>query len=266
MVTEEEMYNYQQQQQSELLDSQLQREQANQVQINKEQERSEASLSSSQLEIEDELERFQYLLRGKIPRNQDGEIVWDNPPNSDEVLLTDEGVNLVMRTVRFYVNKNTLLSNYDEQTINAKMEDLGISLADALFMSYGKYFLYPTAEECQEKLITRLKNKQQQQVYNSELKGEEIDKEKIWKELVNEINPSLEREKIREGGIKDKLKGYDLLLRVVQDFIHSAYQRSWNGQERLTLRQHWHITENRTPMMQPQAQSTGGLFSFFKGR
>lgn len=267
MPTEEEMYaqQYNQMQQQGLVtDAQLQREQMSQVAQAKELEKQDAHLAEAQLEIEKELERFQNLLKGKVPvRNEHDELVWQEPPNNDEILLSEEGVNLIMRTVRFYATKMTLLSNYDEDTILQKMEDISTSLADALFMNYEKYFLYPTAEDVEQKLIARLKKRQKNIIATHKLRQEEYNEDEIWEKLVDEINPTKEREKIREGIIKDKLKGYDLLLRKVQDFIHSAYMRSWRGEERRTIRQHWHISENRSPPMnRPQQQP--GMFGWLK--
>ena len=40
------------------------------------------------------------------------------------IILTDYGVNYIMGAVQWYLNKNTLLSNYDDDQIRQKMEDL----------------------------------------------------------------------------------------------------------------------------------------------
>jgi len=264
MNPEEEAYYNQLEQQGQISNSQLQREQMNQVAAAREMEKGEAHLAEAQLEIEKELGMIQNLLRGRIPvENDSGEMVWKNPINNDEVLLSEEGINLIMRTIRFYATKMTLLSNYDEDTILQKMEDFSVALADALFMTYEKYFLYPTPEEVETKLIARLRRKQRDTIATHELRGEKYNEKEIWKNLVYEIDPSREREKIRQGIIKDKLKGYELLLRKVQDFVHSAYQRSWKGEERRTIRQHWHISESRNPNpLRPQQQQ--GMFSWLK--
>lgn len=261
---EEENQNRLAEQQSGVMDAQLQREQQAQVQQQKLGEMQDLTLANEQLNIELELERLSNLLQGKVAkRADDGEIYWEEPEDNANVILSEAGINLVMDTARFYVNKNTLLSNYDEQTINDKMEDLSTSLADALFMSYEKYFLYPTFKEIEAVLKGRLERKREDIIATCDLRQEEYDKDLIWEKLVDQINPTVEREKIREQLIKNKLKGYDLLLRKVQDFIHSAYQRAWKGQERITLRQHHFIQESRNPNTAPTSQGKG-LFGFFK--
>jgi len=265
MVTQEEQeFLLQQQQQGAISDSQLIREQMAQSQQYSNMNQQEVTMASEQLDVEKELEKLTNLLKGKVPYTKDGEQRWADPKNNDEVLLSEEGINLITRTIRWYINKNTLLSNYEEELINHKMKDFSNSLADELFMNYEKYFLYPTDKECQDKLIERLKKKQESIISSAELKQEKYDREYIWKTLIDEIDPIKEKLKIKEQIVKNKLKGYDLLMRVVQDAVHSAYLRAWKGQERTTLRQHWHISESRNPNI-PQQQS-GGLFSFFRRR
>ena len=230
-------------------------------------EESERNLIKEQLDLTEELERIEHLLRGHIQVTDEktGEKVWIEPKDKDDVLLTEAGVLLIMGSIRWYLNKNTLLSNYDEETINKKMEDFSTSLADALFMNYEKYFLYPTEEECQQKLIQKLKKRQQERIYSAELQGIEIDKDEVWKEVVKEVDPSNERRKIKEQLVKNKLKNFDLLMREVQDSVHSTYLRAWKGQERGTLRQHIHISEMRNPNQALMKKEKTGL-SFFKRR
>ena len=52
--------------------------------------------------------------------------------------------------------------------------------------------------------------------------------------------------------IKEKLKRFPLLVRVIQDTVHSTYQRAWNGQERASLRLHMSVSENRGPSQEPR--------------
>lgn len=264
-MNEEEFYQYQQMQQGQLTDAQLAREQLAQVQQAKLLESEQSNMAHEQLNIEEEIENLTNLLRGRVAmRNPEGELIWMEPKSKEEVLLTEDGINLIINTVRFYVNKNTLLANYDEDTILSKMEDLSTSLADALFMNYEKYFLYPTEKEVEDKLMERLKRRQKEMIDTFKLREEEYNESEIWKKLIYEIDPTKERQKIREQTIKNKLKGFDLLLRKVQDFIHSAYQRAWRGEERRTMRQHWHISETRNPPMPAMQHSGGGMFGWLK--
>jgi len=218
------------------------------------------SLTQEQLDLGEELERIQNLLHGRvIIINREGVSEWRDPPNKDDVLLSEAGINLVLNSIQWYLNKNTLLSNYDEETILSKMEDFATTLADVLFMKYEKYFLYPSPEECQEKLIDRLKKRLQEIRFTKELKGEDFDKTETWNNLVNEIDPTIERHKIREQIVKDKLKNYELLIRLITDSVHSAYLRALFGAERRTLRQHIHITENISPFIKTGQEEKSSL-------
>ena len=83
--------------------------------------------------------------------------------------------------------------------------------------------------------------------------------------MVYEIDPIIERQKIKEQIIKDKLKLFEMLMREIQDIVHSAYNRAYGGQERKTLRQHIHISETMSPNQQQRGGDNGGT-GFFKRR
>lgn len=223
-------------------------------------------LIKEQLDLNEELEKLDHLLRGHVQRrNEHGELRWYNPKNNDNVLLSEAGINLVLNTIQWYLNKNTLLSNYDESTINRKMEDFSNALADSLFMNYQKYFLYPTNEECFEALDQRLKKRLKDRIESAQLRNIKINKDEEWNKLVSEIDPSREVIKIREQIIKDKLKMYELIMRVIQDTVHSTYNRAFMGQERKTLRQHTHVSETMNPTSDSNRKSTG-IFGSYKER
>ncbi|HUS50902.1 MAG TPA: hypothetical protein VMZ91_12110 [Candidatus Paceibacterota bacterium] len=252
---EEEFYE-----EDELNRVKLQNEQIQQMQQGKLLDEQNTGLIKEQLELEQEFKRIDHLLRGHILSvDENGEECWVEPSDNSEILLTEAGINLVMRTLRWYINKNTLLSNYDEETIFKKMEDFSNSLSDAIFMNYQKYFLYATQEECEEALIERLKRKQSNILSNARIMGENLDPKEVWKKVVGEIDPNIEKQKIGEQLKKDKLKLYDLLLRQIQDAVHSTYLRALGGQERKTLRQHIHISENVGQLNKTPKESRGFL-------
>jgi len=226
------------------------------------------SMIEQQLDLGTEMERIDYLLRG-FTLNHDpinGE-QWIKSTNPDMIVLSDYGVQLILDTIAWYLNKNTLLSNYDEETINSKMEDFASDLNDDIFMSYEKVFMYPTLEECKDEIKKRIKNKVDLRKFSNELAGKNISKEEIEKEFVAEIENRIERELeiIKAQKMKDKLKKFAMLMRKVQDAVHSTYLRAWKGQERTTLRQHIHISETKGNMM-PTKPSGGSPLDFFRRR
>ena len=243
---------------------QIEQQQQNQAQRDLYNESQNQGMIKEQLDLKEEIERIANLLEGKsqVFNQETQQLEWQEPENKDDILLSPAGIKLVLNMVQWYLNKNTLLSNFDDKTILAKMEDISTSLADALFMSYEKYFRYPTDKEVQAKLIEKLEKKRETILYNLQLRGEKGDKEKIWKQLVKEIDPEHERNKLKEGMIKDKLKGFDLLLREIQDAIHSTYNRAFGGGERRSIRQHMHVTESRG--LTPKQNAKSGFLSMFK--
>jgi len=223
---------------------------------------------SEQLDVGDILDKIHNLLRGYILKRDDkGKMRWTQPENNDLIILSDYGITTIMRTIQMYLNKNTLLSNYDDKQIMVKMEDFSTVLADNIFMKYDKIFLYPTLEDCKEELKTRIRNKVETRKFAMGLLDKEVDEKVIEDKIIAEMEDRIERELIviRAQKIKDKLKDFEILIRMIQDTVHSTYQRAWKGQERSTLRQHTHINENRgMPMVQPQPNGFNPLRMFRK--
>ena len=167
------------------------------------QERNE-SLAVQQLDMSEELERMDNLLRGRIQkRNSKGEIVWVEPKDKTSICLDGRGVQFILNSMSFYLNKNTLLSNYDEDTINKKMEDYSESLADVLFMRSHIYFLEPNYEEVVEEYEKLLQKNIDKQLAIAKIKGINVDEEKLKELLIKNHGFSEERvtsklEKLRE--------------------------------------------------------------------
>jgi hypothetical protein len=147
------------------------------------------------------------------------------------------------------------------------MEDFASDLNDTIFMEYEKIFQYPTLQDCKGILLERIQQKKDIKVFAMELLGKKVseeDKQKIEDKLLLEIEPIIERElrKIKEQVIKNKLKRFMIIIREVQDAVHSTYLRAWKGQERTTLRQHIQISETKGGyQMQP---SSSGVFDWMK--
>lgn len=228
------------------------------------------SMIQEQLDLGEELERIDYLLRGySIERDKEtGEVVWKEPQDKESIILSPFGVHLIRNAIAWYINKDTLLSNYDDTTILNKMEDFASDLNDTVFMEYEKVFQYPSFEDCANILKERVNNKTKLRVFSLELLGKKLsdtEKQKIKDSILKDLEPILEREleKIKAQLMKNKLKRFMLLIRQVQDLVHSTYNRAYMGMERKTLREHIHISETKGGnMMQPENKS--GILNYFK--
>lgn len=227
----------------------------------------ERGIAGEQLDLGEILDRIHNLLKGYVlKKNEKGKMIWIEPDNSDMVILTEYGVNYIMGAVQWYLNKNTLLSNYDDEQIAGKMEDFATTLVDDVFMEYDKMFLYPSIEDCQVEIERRIKAKVDTRMFALKLMGKLGDAVVIREEILNEMEDRIEHELkiIREQKIKNKLKRFESLIRFIQDSVHSTYQRAWKGQERTTLRQHIHISENKGSLLPAMPQQTFNPLSILR--
>ena len=247
-TAEEETFIEQQQKEIEAYKTSTQSGQVQQAQQAMMYQEQEKSMIKDQLDLIDELDTIDHLLRGQFLKDSvdtNGR-VWADPSDPNSIILTEHGVQLIMNTIMFYLNKNTLLSNYDEDMINHKMEDFATDLADTIFMEYEKVFQYPTQQECFTVLKDRIDKKTELRMFALELVGQVGDAIAIRESFVEEIEDKIENEiaKIKEQVIKNKIKRFLIIIREIQDAVHSTYLRAYKGQERKTLRQHIHISEN----------------------
>jgi len=89
-----------------------------------------------QLELDSILERVEHLLRGDKPTFVKGNLIWKSPKDNKDRTLNDFGVSEIMKILSMYLNRNTILSNYDEETINFKVYDFGMEIADLFYLKY----------------------------------------------------------------------------------------------------------------------------------
>jgi hypothetical protein len=238
-------------------DAQLHQGQSAQTQSAMMLEQTQASMLTEQLDLSEERERIENLLRKKVHvRNKETNMMeWMDAPDGTFHVLTEEGINEAVNFLSFYLNKNTLLSNYDEDTIRFKMEDLAKDFSDLLFMNYDIFFHIPTTKECYDIFQKQLKQKAEDEFYKLKIKNPDIpdeEQEKIYQKLIKETDIERGVEQVREKGRKDRLKHYNIIVRVIQDSIHSTYQRAWGGKERSSFRKQVHVSESPTLNIQSQ--------------
>lgn len=89
-----------------------------------------------QLELDSILERIEHMLRGDKMTFEGGHMIWMRAEDSRDRILNDFGVAEIMRILSMYLNRNTILSNYDEETINWKVLDFGQEISDLFFLKY----------------------------------------------------------------------------------------------------------------------------------
>lgn len=94
-----------------------------------------------QLDIKDELVRIEHLLRKHIPQiDKDGNVYYQKPKHED-TLFNETGVNEILNLLAWYLNKNIILSNFDEKTINKRCSQFAQFLKDFIYNNYQRFGL-----------------------------------------------------------------------------------------------------------------------------
>jgi len=92
-----------------------------------------------QIELNDILERAEHVLRGDIPAIERGKTIWKKNPRPQDNTLNEYGVQEVMKILLLYVNRNTILSYYEDEEIRYKVLDFGKRLNNLIFMKYQEF-------------------------------------------------------------------------------------------------------------------------------
>ena len=169
-----------------------------------------------QLDLQEQLDNIGHSLRGHvIGENEEGISCWKEATDKRDIIFTEYGVQEILRYLLQYLNKNTILSNYSEPTIDLKVYDSGYALGDLVFTRYEKFFYITPVEDL-------IKD-------NSEV-------------TVGEV------EDIQDEEMKQKIKHFETSIKPVIDSIHSAFLRALNGGERDSLKTARLLTQTETPM------------------
>jgi hypothetical protein len=229
------------------------------------QQEQDRGLAEAQLECERILKKIRHLLKQDVKVfDAKGKLYWKETQDKDRT-LTELGVNRIMQTMECYINKESLLSNYDEKIINRRMLELSLALNGLFYAKYELYFRTPTIEEAVNIIKDRIQDKIKIRSYAHEIMGREHDKKQIEKETVAEMEKIIdtEIEKVQKQRMKLNLAEYELLFVELIAMVESVHQRAWKGEERGSLRRHTSISEVIGQM--PQQKKEGGFFKWIGG-
>jgi hypothetical protein len=209
---------------------------------------SKKNLVNEQLDPNELLDKLYHQISSDIlVKDKSGNIVWQAPTNEDLIVFTEYGINRIMNILGFYINTNTLLSNYKEEQILVKMKNFANELNDLFLFECESIFYYVPATEYYRR-YTEAINKMKEDNIDVPIFFDEVT---LWEYC--ERKSQLSRDK--------RLNNYYIELRNIVDFVHSAYNRALNGEERETLRKNFIVSQgNQMTMPQPQGQK----FSVFK--
>jgi len=239
---------------------------ANQTkQLQYQMEEGEKNLAEAQLDCEDTLTKIYHLLKQDVLKpNEDGILEWKEIIDKKKRVLTSEGVDKIMQIMQSYINKETLLSNFDDKMIARRMLEFSLSFNALMFMKYEIYFRTPSLEECQEILQFRIDEKVKRKIMNLDLMKRVVDKERITQEVLSEIEPHIEYEmiKIKSEQTKLNLREFEMIFTQLKALVESTHNRAWKGEERGSLRRHFNISE--VIGGRPQQPEKKGFFGGFK--
>lgn len=104
-------------------------------------EEKEKGIVDIQLEVDSIKEDIYHLLRQDrlVIDNDTKKIEW-KPINDIDRTLTDYGVERLMQVIHFYINKNTLLTNFDEKQIRDIMRSFMHEINDLVLLKYEYLF------------------------------------------------------------------------------------------------------------------------------
>lgn len=239
------------------------------------------NIAKWQIELDSLLERVERVLKGDKPKVINGNVVWTDASGSQRI-FTDYGVEETLRVLSMYVNKNTILSNYDETTINNKVYDFGVEISDLVYMKQYEFFYALTFEECFKNMykvefddyirefiklnfekscklilgyedVEFLENDQVAVLVKS---GQHFTKQILTAETVSIIKSHTRKEffnsnhpivlnvyKQIEKEYLEKRKLYPMIVRYLVDIVHSTYLRALGGKERDSLRQMINVSQ-----------------------
>jgi len=232
-------------------------------QLQYQMEEVEKNLAEAQLDVEETLTKINHLLKqDKLKTNDQGMLEWQPIDDAKKRILTDEGVDKMMQIMQSYINKETLLSNFDDKMIARRMLEFSLSFSALIFLKYEIFFRSPSMLECKEILEERIKQKVEVKKMTATIFKKEFDEFQIEKEILEEIEPRMdyEIEKIKGEQTKINLREFEMLFSQLKALVESTHNRAWKGEERGSLRRHFNISEVIGGKAQ-MPQQKGGMFS-----
>jgi len=202
----------------------------------------ETNLVKWQLDINEDLERIRHLLKGD-ERDPHRPNVWISTKDPNLSPFNDYGVRLLMQIMNSYLNRNTILSNYDDKTIQWKVLDFGNNVADLIFNKFEEMMITFNIEEEIEKLtgIKTFKTPSGKYVLEMKYVNGQIIYQEIGDSLIKYIDD------IIINHLLEKIKLYPIIVGELVDAVHSAYLRAYHGGERESLRTARHVTQTENP-------------------
>jgi len=233
-------------------------------QLQYQMEEQEKNLAEAQLDCEETLTKINHLLKQDVLRvNSDGILEWQGIEDAKKRVLTDEGVDKIMQVMQSYINKETLLSNFDDKMIDRRMLEFSLSFSALIFLKYEVFFRTPSLSECRDILKDRIDKKVEAKKMTAQIFHKEFDEKAEETKILAELEDRLDYEiqKIKQEQTKSNLREFEMIFTQLKALVESTHNRAWKGEERGSLRRHFNISEvigGRSPM----PEKKGGIFGW----
>ncbi len=143
-----------------------------------------------QLELDNILERVEHLLKGDVVKDDgSGNFIYTTPDDNKLIILNDYGTQLIMNVISFYLNRNTILSNYGWERVKEILFDLGNEVADVIYINYETMGLNTVEKRSRAELLVLNILHTIESAYNRALGGEERDSLRSARVVTQNINP-----------------------------------------------------------------------------
>ena len=140
------------------------------------QGKEDANLIQFQIDTGEMLSKIEHFLRGEyVAVDEEGNEYWKKSDDKNLALLNDYGVNFILSILGNYLDKNTILSWYDEMRINEILADLGDKLAEEIYFNYEKIGLTTEYKKSRYPLIVLTILHAVESAYRRALRGKTLE-------------------------------------------------------------------------------------------
>lgn len=215
---------------------------------------SELNIVTQQLDLSQELDRLYHLINGHVIKKDSTGEYWTEPDDDRLKVFSEYGAKQLMNYILFYINKNTLLSNYKEDDINEKMLNFSIELCDLIYNMYEYMFYYPSPEKIYRESMVVIEKYKESWVHYYKDNGNGL-------LVVDELKLYNKCQEWARGELQMKIRHLPMIILAVSDSVHATMLRALNGEERDSLRKYMQIHQsiNSNPIQETSKGLLGGL-------
>lgn len=94
-----------------------------------------------QLDIGEELQRIEHLLRNHIPKRDNDGVIYFVESKENPSIFNERGINEIINFLSWYLNKTIILSAYTDEEVRVRMKQIANRLTNFIFNNYEDFGL-----------------------------------------------------------------------------------------------------------------------------